>query len=86
MAVEWRTLVGTPDGNLLKKLVAGARNQLYRPSSTWSPPDFNSTSSAILYLRQHYHLGPARIAAYLHRFHELESAGSYAEGPPRARI
>ena len=32
--------------------------------------------SKILYLRQHYHFGPARIAAYLHRFHRIEIAGS----------
>jgi len=32
--------------------------------------------SKILYLRQHYHFGPARIAAYLHRFHQIEIAGS----------
>ena len=32
--------------------------------------------SKILYLRQHYHFGPARIAAYLHRFHGIEIAGS----------
>jgi len=39
-----------------------------------------ATSSAvvakILYLRQHYHFGPARIAAYLHRFHAIAIAGS----------
>jgi transposase InsO family protein len=27
--------------------------------------------SKILYLRQHYHFGPARIAAYVHRFHQI---------------
>jgi len=32
--------------------------------------------SKILYLRQHYHFGPARVAAYLHRFHAIEIAGS----------
>ena len=32
--------------------------------------------SKILYLRQHYHFGPARIAAYLFRFHRLQIAGS----------
>lgn len=30
----------------------------------------------ILYLRQHYHFGPGRIAAYLHRFHQMAIAGS----------
>ena len=32
--------------------------------------------SKILYLRQHYHFGPARIAAYLARFHHLTVARS----------
>jgi hypothetical protein len=32
--------------------------------------------SKILYLRQHYHFGPARIAAYLERFHRIEIASS----------
>ena len=32
--------------------------------------------SKILYLRQHYHFGPARIAAYLRRFHGIEVARS----------
>jgi len=30
----------------------------------------------ILYLRQHYHFGPGRIASYLHRFHRIEIAVS----------
>ena len=32
--------------------------------------------SKILYLRQNYHFGPGRIAAYLHRFHQVTIAGS----------
>ncbi len=32
--------------------------------------------SKILYLRQHYHFGPGRIAAYLHRFHQIVIAVS----------
>src|SRR5690606_22861279 len=32
--------------------------------------------SKILYLRQHYHFGPGRIAAYLQRFHQIRVAGS----------
>jgi transposase len=32
--------------------------------------------SKILYLRQHYHFGPARIADYLRRFHRLSIAHS----------
>src|SRR3954468_3276432 len=30
--------------------------------------------SKILYLRQHYHFGPSRIAAYLKRFHRIAIA------------
>jgi len=30
----------------------------------------------ILYLRQHYHFGPGRIAVYLHRFQRIAIAGS----------
>jgi transposase InsO family protein len=32
--------------------------------------------SKILYLRQHYHFGPGRIASYLHRFHRIKIAVS----------
>lgn len=32
--------------------------------------------SKILYLRQHYHFGPGRIAAYLQRFHAITIAVS----------
>jgi len=32
--------------------------------------------SKILYLRQHYHFGPGKIADYLARFHQLAVAGS----------
>jgi len=32
--------------------------------------------SKILYLRQHYHFGPGRIAAYLQRFHQIAIAVS----------
>jgi transposase InsO family protein len=32
--------------------------------------------SKILYLRQHYHFGPGRIAAYLRRFHQIAIAVS----------
>ena len=30
--------------------------------------------SKILYLRQHYHFGPGRIADYMQRFHQLKLA------------
>ena len=39
-------------------------------------PTAREVVSKILYLRQHYHFGPARIAAYLHRFHQLTIASS----------
>ncbi len=32
-------------------------------------------SGKILCLRQHYHFGPGRIAAYLQRFHQIAIAG-----------
>src|SRR5262249_4305072 len=32
--------------------------------------------SKILYLRQHYHFGPGKIADYLKRFHQVTIAGS----------
>ena len=32
--------------------------------------------SKILYLRQHYHFGAGRIAAYLNRFHQIAIAAS----------
>jgi transposase InsO family protein len=32
--------------------------------------------SKILYVRQHYHFGAGRIAAYLHRFHQIAIASS----------
>jgi transposase InsO family protein len=38
-----------------------------------TPPE---VVSKILYLRQHYHFGPRKIADYLKRFHELVVAGS----------
>lgn len=34
------------------------------------------TISKILYLRQNYHFGPARIALYLHRYHQISIAAS----------
>ena len=34
------------------------------------------TVSKILYLRQNYHFGPARIASYLHRYHQIRIAPS----------
>jgi transposase-like protein len=41
--------------------------------------------SKILYLRQHYHFGPARIAAYLRRFHQITIAGSSVHRTPSGR-
>ena len=32
--------------------------------------------SKILYMRQHYHFGPAKLAAYLERYHEIRIAAS----------
>ena len=39
--------------------------------------------SKILYLRQHYHFGAARIAAYLQRFHQVTIAKKDAKASGR---
>ena len=41
--------------------------------------------SKILYLRQHYHFGPGRIADYLQRFHQLQLARSSVHRIHRCR-
>jgi len=38
-----------------------------------TPPD---VVSKLIYLRQHYHFGAARIAAYVYRFHQIRIAAS----------
>lgn len=48
-----------------------ARTPQRSPRAT--PPE---VVSKILYLRQHYHFGPRKIADYLKRFHQLVVAGS----------
>jgi transposase-like protein len=48
-----------------------ARTPRYSPTAT--APD---VVSKILNLRQHYHFGAGRIAAYLHRFHRIKIAVS----------
>jgi len=48
-----------------------ARTPLRSPRAT--PPE---VVSKILYLRQQYHFGPARIASYLQRFHQVRIARS----------
>jgi len=54
---------------------AGLWDRSTRPhrSPTALPPD---VVSKVLYLRQHYHFGPGRIADYLKRFHQLVVAVS----------
>ena len=49
-----------------------------RPRTPLCPPRATPRDvvSKILYLRQHYHFGAGRIAAYLHRFHSIEIAMS----------
>lgn len=44
-----------------------------RRSPRATPPE---VVSKLLYLRQHYHFGPGRIASYLRRFHRLVIAAS----------
>jgi transposase len=53
----------------------GLRDRPHRPQT--SP---NATRSEvvgkIIYLRQHYHFGPARIAMYLKRYHKIQISSS----------
>src|SRR4029450_389355 len=48
-----------------------ARTPRYSPTAT-----ARDVVGKILYLRQHYHFGAGRIAAYLHRFHRIKIAVS----------
>jgi transposase InsO family protein len=56
----------------------GAAGLCDRPRTPRRSPRATSrdVTRKILYLRQQYRFGPGRIAAYLHRFHELTIAGS----------
>src|SRR5688500_12711684 len=49
-----------------------------RPRTPQRSPRATATEvvSKILYLRQHYHFGPSRIADYLKRFHRISIARS----------
>jgi transposase InsO family protein len=58
---------GGGDANLADQ----SRRPLRSPRAT--PPE---VTSKILYLRQNYHFGPAKISAYLKRFHNLSVAAS----------
>ncbi len=49
------------------------RPRIPRHSPRATPQD---VVSKILYLRQHYHFGPGRVAAYLERFHQVRIAPS----------
>jgi transposase InsO family protein len=53
-----------------------------RPSAPHRSPGATPPQvvSKILYLRQHYHFGPGRIADYLKRFHQLAPAVSSVHG------
>jgi transposase len=54
---------------------AGLWDRARRPhrSPRATPPE---VVSKVLYLRQHYHFGPGRIADYLKRFHQVSLAAS----------
>lgn len=56
----------------------GAAGLCDRPRTPRRSPRATSRDMTrrILYLREQYHFGPGRIAAYLHRFHQLTIAGS----------
>ena len=47
-----------------------------RPRTPHRSPRAREVVSKILYLRQHYHFGAGRIAAYLRRFHQIAIANS----------
>jgi transposase InsO family protein len=53
----------------------GLRDRSHRPQVS---PNATRTEvvGKILYLRQHYHFGPARIAMYLKRYHDLQISNS----------
>src|SRR4030095_6913520 len=51
----------------------GDRSRAPRRSPRSTPPD---VVSRILYLRQRYHFGPGKIAAYLQRFHAVTIAAA----------
>lgn len=53
----------------------GLRDRSHRPHTS---PNATSTEvvGKILYLRQHYHFGPAKIAMYLKRYHDMAISNS----------
>ena len=53
----------------------GLRDRSHRPQSS---PNATHTEvvGKIIYLRQHYHFGPAKIAMYLKRYHEVQISPS----------
>ena len=53
----------------------GLRDRSHRPKIS---PNATRTEvvGKILYLRQHYHFGPARIAMYLKRYHDIQISNS----------
>jgi transposase len=53
----------------------GLRDRSHRPQVS---PNATRTEvvGKIIYLRQHYHFGPARIAMYLQRYHDLQLSSS----------
>jgi transposase len=53
----------------------GLRDRSHRPQVS---PNATRTEvvGKILYLRQHYHFGPAKIAMYLKRYHEIQISPS----------
>jgi transposase InsO family protein len=53
----------------------GLRDRSHRPQVS---PNATRTEvvGKIIYLRQHYHFGPARIAMYLRRYHEVQISSS----------
>jgi transposase len=56
----------------------GLRDRSHRPRVS---PNTTRTEvvGKIIYLRQHYHFGPAKIAMYLKRYHDIHILGGVAD-------
>ena len=61
----------------------GLRDRSHRPHVS---PNATRTEvvGKIIYLRQHYHFGPAKIAMYLKRYHDIQISNSGRVADPQA--
>src|SRR5215475_1262275 len=64
--------------------LAGLRDRSRRPAHC--PHETPAEVVAkIIYLRQNYHFGPAKISMYLKRYHDIEVSNSGGVADPQAR-